>query len=175
MKKEIKRGWIKPKKDKCCTLQLLTTHWLMPCSSQNSNWSLPANSPQFTHWTWHSAVWNIPLASLGQLFLIVLPPGFLCTCSLAEHGTLISPWLRAHSAQQQLKHQCVNNIILILNPKHSTVPATKKIIPDETRTQSSYYWNSHDKWSDTINSKNDLQPCTVFTYKKVDAAATIHH
>ncbi|KAK4829726.1 hypothetical protein QYF61_006187 [Mycteria americana] len=39
---------------------------------------------------------------------------------------------------QQLKHQCVINIILILNPKHSTTPATRKkinSIPAETRTR----------------------------------------
>jgi len=36
-----------------------------------------------------------------------------------------------------IKHQCVINIILILDPKHSTTPATRKkinSIPTETRT-----------------------------------------
>ncbi|KAF1441678.1 V-type proton ATPase subunit S1, partial [Spheniscus demersus] len=40
---------------------------------------------------------------------------------------------------QQLKHRCVINIVLTLNPKHSTVPATRKkinSIPVETRTLS---------------------------------------
>lgn len=49
-----------------------------------------------------------------------------------------SPWLWESTAQHELKHQCVINTILILNPKHSTVPANKmKInsIPAGTRTK----------------------------------------
>jgi len=37
------------------------------------------NSPQFIYWAWCHMVWNIPLASLGQL-----PPNFLCTCSVGR-------------------------------------------------------------------------------------------
>jgi len=47
-----------------------------------------------------------------------------------------SPCLITTTAQQHTKHCCVI-VILILNPKHSTIPATmKKIncIPDKTRT-----------------------------------------
>ena len=48
----------------------------------------------------------------------MLPPSFLHTCLLAEHGKLKSPWLKISATQQQLKHQCVINIILtqIQNP-----------------------------------------------------------
>lgn len=36
------------------------------------------------------------------------------------------PWLCASIALRQLKDWCVINVILILNPKHSTIPATRK-------------------------------------------------
>ena len=36
-----------------------------------------------------------------------------------QHRKLKCPWLCAVTAQQQLKHRCVINIILILNPKHT--------------------------------------------------------
>lgn len=48
--------------------------------------------------------------------------------SLAGNEKLKSPWFHVSTAQQQLKPQCVINIILILNPTHSTVPATGKRI-----------------------------------------------
>lgn len=34
-----------------------------------------------------------PFGQFGSAVLIVLPPNFLCTCSLEEHGTLKSPSL----------------------------------------------------------------------------------
>lgn len=51
-----------------------------------------------------------------------------------QYEKLKRPWLGASAALQQLKYQCV---ILILKPKHSTVPATRKKInsvPAKTRT-----------------------------------------
>lgn len=63
---------------------------------------------------------------------------YLCCSSQAEHETLRSPWLRASTAQQQPKHQCMN-IVPILNPKHSCVPAAQKkmtCVPAENRTRS---------------------------------------
>lgn len=39
-------------------------------AKQQSSWSMP----QFIHWAWHSMVWNIPLASLGQLSWPCSPP-----------------------------------------------------------------------------------------------------
>lgn len=46
------------------------------------------------------------------------------------HGQNMGNWevlgLRVSIAQQQLKYQCVIDIILLLSSKHSTVPATKK-------------------------------------------------
>jgi len=52
------------------------------------------------------------------------------------------------AAYQQLKHQCINNILLTLNQKHSTIPATKKKInstPAETTTVSTPY-SIHKGW-----------------------------
>ncbi|NXW03613.1 MIPO1 protein, partial [Fregetta grallaria] len=53
-----------------------------------------------------------------------------------EENDMVSHSLRRF-LDQQLKHQCVINIILILNPKHSTKPNTRKkinSIPAENRT-----------------------------------------
>lgn len=67
-----------------------------------------------------------PFGTFRCAVLAVLPPSFLCTCLLPEHGKLKNPGLRVSTAQQLPKYQCVTNIILILNPKHSTVPAAWK-------------------------------------------------
>lgn len=69
-----------------------------------------------------------PFGKFGSAVLTGLPTSFLCTSSLPEHGKLKNPGFRVSTAQQQPKYQCVTSIILILNPKHSTVPATKKKI-----------------------------------------------
>lgn len=65
-----------------------------------------ANLPSFYCWAWHHVVWNIPLASLGQL-------SRLCPSQLLVHPqpsslagwceTLNSPWLSVSTAQQQRK------------------------------------------------------------------------
>lgn len=72
----------------------------------------------------------------GSLVLTTLRHSFLCTCSVAEHEKLKTPYFRANTTWQQLKHQCIINIILTLNPKYNTIPAAKKIysIPAEMRT-----------------------------------------
>ena len=81
-------------------------------------------------------VWNIPLASWDQLsWLCSLLPWLLV--HPAEHGELKKSLTSTSTTQQQLRHQRVTNITLILNPKHSTVPATRRKInsvPAETRT-----------------------------------------
>lgn len=56
---------------------------------------------------------------------------------LAEHGILQNPFLEVNMTQQQIKHQHVTGNNLILNPKHRTIPATRKeinSIPGEIRT-----------------------------------------
>lgn len=72
-------------------------------------------------------VWNIPLASLGQLpWYFSLP----ATCALHWQDTKrsrnILGCMYVSTAQQELKPRCEINIILILNPKHSTTPGTRK-------------------------------------------------
>jgi len=85
--------------------------------------------------------WNTPLANLGQLsWVCPLPaPAAPLACPLAgQSEKLKSPWLGVSTALQQLKHQRVINTLLILNPKHSTLPATMRreinSILAETRT-----------------------------------------
>ena len=85
-------------------------------------------------------VWDIPLVSWGQ-------PSQLCPLPAPcapPASSLVGwceeqkrPWLCVSAAQQQLKHPCVINIIFILNPKHSTIPVSRKkinFIPAKTRT-----------------------------------------
>lgn len=60
--------------------------------------------------------------------LTVLSPGFLCTSSLTQH-------------EPQPILQCVISIILALNPKYSSVPATRKKM-NKIRTK--YYKDSRD-------------------------------
>lgn len=70
---------------------------------------------------------------------------FLCTSSLTQHEPLKVFGLVLSTAQQQPKLQCVISIILALNPKYSSVPATRKkmnSIPAKTRTK--YYKSSSD-------------------------------
>lgn len=74
---------------------------------------------------------------LGSAVPTIFPASFLCPCSATEHEALKSPCLWEITAQQQLKHQCVINTILILSQTH-TVQATKgkmKSVPAESRTR----------------------------------------
>lgn len=94
-----------------------------------------------------------PFGQFRSGVLAMSPHSFLCTCSLADHGKRKSPWLGVSTTQQQLKFQCVINIILIFcifNTEQSTMPATKKKIhsmPAETRAgYKPFYsssWGSH--------------------------------
>ena len=117
-------------------MQLLSTRWLMP-SPHPEQWPPPSFVAQ--HDTTHT-LWDIPWASLGHSSCLChLPsPGAPPATSLAgQHNRLKSPWLSVSPALQQLKHQCVISIILILIPKHSTIPATRKkinTIPAKTWT-----------------------------------------
>jgi len=43
-------------------------HPLANTQPDSKQWSpCPPSSPQFRYWAWPEMVWNIPLASLGQL------------------------------------------------------------------------------------------------------------
>lgn len=85
-------------------------------------------------------VWDIPLTSLGQLCWLY-PPSASCAppaiLLAVLHKNLKSPWLSVNTALQQLEHWCVIDTVLIRNPKHRIIPATRKkmnFIPSETRT-----------------------------------------
>lgn len=65
---------------------------------------------------------------LNSTVLAMLSLGFLCTSLLAEHKKLKTPWLQVSTSSQQLKHHHVINITVILNPKYTTVPGTRKKI-----------------------------------------------
>jgi len=91
----------------------------------------------------HDAVWC--RMSLGQLSWwcstpcqLLLHPQPACWWG-EEHKR---PWLRASTAQQQLKHPCLINAVFHTDPKHSPILATvKKIssIPAKTGTKSGMY------------------------------------
>lgn len=51
----------------------------------------------------------------GQLSWLCL--SFFCPSSLAEQEKPNTPWLRVSTTKQQLKHECIINIALILNQK----------------------------------------------------------
>lgn len=75
-------------------------------------------------WAWSSMISNIPLISWDHLS----QPYSLLTPWLTEHRNVNSPWLSVSITYQQLKHQCVIGLILILHPKHSPVLDTRKKI-----------------------------------------------
>lgn len=94
----------------------------------------PANSPSFIAqheaMGYGTSLWPIPLfvscacSVPSQLLGYPQPP---CWQE--------SPWLCASTALQQLGHWCFISIILILNTRHSTIPATRKnidAVPAET-------------------------------------------
>lgn len=69
-----------------------------------------------------------PFGQLWSAVPAMLPYGFICTSSLAEDETVKSPWFGVSAAEWQPKQKHVINIILVLNPQHSTVSATKNTI-----------------------------------------------
>lgn len=79
------------------------------------------------------------LGQFGSAIPTMLPLDFLCTCLLSEHRSLKSPWFRARTTEQKQKHHYVIKIILILNQKHSSVPATwKKINSISSKNRKTY-------------------------------------
>ncbi|XP_074936150.1 uncharacterized protein LOC142050838 [Phalacrocorax aristotelis] len=70
-----------------------------------------------------------PFGQCGAATLAVPPPlPSWLVVPLAGPGKLEEPMTSVRTAWQQLKHQCVISIILILNAKRSTVPAPVKEI-----------------------------------------------
>jgi len=131
--------------------QLLTTYQLMSSwfiSSSSSQRQLPSYSHAFLCvfflclfvclfvFTWWHMAWNILLDSFGQLSWLQLlsgcpgslsPPNSSCPLSSPHWqdsrrswGTEISLTLYS-TAQQQLKHWCVINVVFLLKPKCSII------------------------------------------------------
>lgn len=123
------------------TKQFLTTQQQMSSQSLSTVCSPPLFFCCWWWWvfffpTYCHVAWNISLASLGQLFCFCP----LCPCwqeSTRSWETEVS--LAPYStAEQQLKHQCVINMVFQLEPEHSIVPHTiRKIIslPPESGTK----------------------------------------
>lgn len=127
-----------------------------------------AISPQLFSSVWCCMIWVRSTASLGQLSQhhplpsSCIPPAY----SLAgQYEKLKNPWLSISTAQQQLKHRCVINIILTLNPKHITVLANS--VPAETRTELLCYhaetdWSHHfQEWSQSPHLLAQVAPSEV--------------
>lgn len=118
----------------------------------------PSRLPQCHCPAWRHMVWDISLASWGQLCWF---------CPLPAPCALPAPqwWCHTRSrkgpdyvstALQRWKHQCFISAIFIL--KYRTIPATmerKNSLSAKTRTRS--FLNST-KWSETINK---LKSCRI--------------
>lgn len=102
-----------------------------------------------------------PLSSLGQKWAVNLyltlsrdtPQGRLLKVQRSSdsqfysYEKLKSSWLNVSTAKQKLRHQCIINITLKLNPKHSTMQATRKkitFIPAQNRTGAQLVCNFSD-------------------------------
>lgn len=108
-------------------MQLLTILSVMPKSHP---WIVISSLLQLTHTVYildmTLSFIEYPFCHFGSAVFTMLHLSFLCTSSLAEGRKLKSPWLRVSTAQEQLKHQCATQH-LILHPKFSTGSATEKI------------------------------------------------
>ena len=94
-----------------------------------AHYMLTEAQPSSTYMFYRSAWCHI--VSLGHLSCLCPLPAFCAppAFSLAGyHEKLKRPWLSVSTALQQVEHQCVFSIILILNPKHTTMPTTRRKI-----------------------------------------------
>lgn len=82
----------------------------MPSPSPSSDWPSWATSSSLH--TQHDVLcYGRSLCQFGTAVLAMFPNRILCSSSLAKPERL-----------QQLKHQCITSIILLLHPKHIPVP-----------------------------------------------------
>lgn len=105
----VKERWIKHKKNKWCTMHLLTMLWMMPSLSLSRDQQLPASSPQFTNQTWYPMIWNIPWVSLYLLSW----PCYLSAACAPPHCQNRRSWkildLEKTLLKQQLKYFCYSH------------------------------------------------------------------
>lgn len=86
----------------------------------------------------HHMVLKYLLVHFGWAVRALSPPNFLCSPVYSLAGQYKEAEEPLTTAWQQLKNQCIINIILILNSKHSSVPSIGKVInsvPAKTRTK----------------------------------------
>lgn len=84
-------------------------------------------SPSCYCCTWHHILWDKPLDCLGHLSRLSSH-----SASCARPASLLAgqremqkrPWLSVSTSQQQLKHWCVTNTVLIMNSKASNNKCT---------------------------------------------------
>lgn len=89
------------------------------------------NLPRFCWWARHYVASNIPLSGSGQLsYLCPLPASFIPLAYLLgeQSGKVRKPWYCGSTDQQQPKHWCVINSLLITNWKHSRIWAAAEEI-----------------------------------------------
>lgn len=96
---------IKPRRNKWCTVQLLTTHWTMPRSFPTA----PVIPVFMLTMTVYGT--EYPPSQFGPPVLATLLPSFLCTSSLVGIWKVLGLG-GVSTAQQQLEHQYVTSIIL---------------------------------------------------------------
>lgn len=92
------------------------------------------NSPQFHCSAQHNVVWDIPLASVGQLSCFCAPP---VSWLAGQREKLRGPWPCVSTALQELEQQCVSSSVLILNPEHNFLSSScygADSVPAEIRT-----------------------------------------
>lgn len=131
IKRERERD-ITPKRNKGCTVQLVTTCWPEPSASLSGDQPPPQTIPP----NLYSDSMEYPFVQFRSPVLAVLPPNVSCTSSLVEHGN----WKVFDSGWALLSNNLnfsVLSTFFSLNPEHSTVPVTRKKMntaPAETRT-----------------------------------------
>jgi len=99
--------------------QLLTTANRCPASPLSSKRERWIPTPFKTPSVWCLVVWNIPLASLSQLFWF---------CSLPDAWALCWEWPSVCTAlpSSNYEHGGVINIVFLLEPKYSIIPDASK-------------------------------------------------
>lgn len=106
------------------------SHHLSWCSaSHQAAAATQGNSPWFYCWVLMQYDIEYPFGHFELTVLLVSLLGFFAPLAFlvtGQHDEQKRPWLTVSTGQQQLKHPCNINIILILNAKCSTIPATRK-------------------------------------------------
>jgi len=124
-------------------------HNLLIKASSQVEAALSANSPPcYSFFMWFHMLWNIALASLGQLSCFCpLPatsapsaPSVAGQCERLETDTSL---VLCSNNWQQLKHCYVVNSVFLLKPKHSIIPASEEnqFCPSSNRDVIAVIWD----------------------------------